>query len=619
VDDQILHAQRWLFQLGKRIKFFYRERILLLLVPILYNSAATAQENTDQVKLNQVGYYPNSPKLAVITGRMRIQNFYIVSADGKDTLYEGSIDNEKKSAYSSAITRLADFSSFKKPGNYVLRISDQQSFPFEIKNDVYAELGKAVLKSFYYQRSSIPLEDAYAGKWRRTAKHSGDVVIVRPSVFSDDRGTIISSPGGWYDKGDFNKCIVSSGMTMSTLLSAYEDFSKYFDTLNTKIPESNDRVPDILNETLYNLRWMFTMQDPFDGGVYHKCSNVEAGDKIKSRQTETPETVQKSTAAALDFAAVMAQAGRIFRHMRIQLPGLADSCLRASANAWFWALKHPDVEYEQGSMDKKFKRVAVINVNDGQLEDEWMWAATEMFVTSKNRIYFDVIEQNIDDSVSLPSMNNVRMLAYYSMLRYKDDLPGYAADIIKIMEGRLVKIADDYLVHISSNAFATVMGQSKNDFVWGSNSVAANQAILLINAYLVTSDQKYVYGSIANLDYLLGRNATGYCFVTGCFGIKSPMHPYYQISETTEIGEPVPGLLVGGPNQDRGDKCHYPSTDTETSYMDSDQAYSSNSISIDWNASVVYLVNAMEAMQYQLGFSQKERTESYASSSGSNE
>jgi endoglucanase len=194
------------------------------------------------------------------------------------------------------------------------------------------------------------------------------------------------------------------------------------------------------------------------------------------------------------------------------------------------------------------------------------------------------------------------MLAYYTMLRYQANLPAYTADMVQLMQKRMLKIADDYIAHVSSNAFATVMGQTKKDFVWGSNGVAANQGILLINAYFLTGDKKYISGALANLDYLLGRNATGYCFVTG-FGTKSPMHPHHRPSIADGIEEPVPGFLVGGPNPGRQDKCHYPFTDPEVAYFDNDSAYASNEIAINWNAPLVYLINAFEAMQYELGFS----------------
>ena len=489
-----------LFPAEKRAKIFQREKVCCLIIVVLYSITSFAQPGDGEIKLNQVGYYPNSSKIAVVAGKTKTRNFCVVSADGKDTIYGGLLNDEKRSAYSSTITHVADFSSFTKPGKYIMRVGNKQSFVFEIKNAVYAELGKAALKSFYYQRSSIPLEEIYAGKWKQVVRHSGDAISIRPSVFTDDRGTIISSPGGWYDKGDFNKCIVNSGITMGTLLSAYEDFPNYFDTLTTIIPESNDKVPDILNEILYNLRWMFTMQDPYDGGVYHKCSNLDG--KIKSGHTEFQNVAQKSTAATLDLAAVMAQAGRIFNRMRNQLPGLGDSCLRASAGAWFWALKHPNIADEEELTDKKLRRISFTDEDEMSLNDEWIWAAAEMFITSKNKMYFDVVEQNIGDSASLPSMNNVRMLAYYSTLRYESNLPAYTSEVIDVMKHRLLRIADNYLLNIPANGFATVMGQSKGDFMWGSNSVAANQAILLINAYLLTGEQKYISGALTNLDYL---------------------------------------------------------------------------------------------------------------------
>jgi endoglucanase len=271
--------------LGKRINSFQRETTSLLYFLILSTLLTSAQKITDPVMLNQVGYYPNSSKLAVIAGHIRAGDFYVVSADGTDTLYQGFLGQEKKSAYSSTITRIADFTSFTTPGNYILRVDNlKQSFPFTIKNEIYTELGKALLKGFYYQRSSITLDEKYAGKWNRTADFADNAVFIHASASTNNRpaGTVISVSGGWYDGGDCNKYIVSSGITMGTLLSAYEDFSNHFDTLNTNIPESNDKIPDILNEILYNLRWMFTMQDPFDGGVYHKCTSAGFDEMVRS-------------------------------------------------------------------------------------------------------------------------------------------------------------------------------------------------------------------------------------------------------------------------------------------------------------------------------------------------
>ena len=78
------------------------------------------------------------------------------------------------------------------------------------------------------------------------------------------------------------------------------------------------------------------------------------------------------------------------------------------------------------------------------------------------------------------------------------------------------------------------------------------------------------------------------------------MHPHHRPSVADGIIEPIPGLLVGGPNPGRQDKCFYANEETETSYTDDDCAYASNEIAINWNAPLVYLVNAIEALQSQL-------------------
>jgi endoglucanase len=143
------------------------------------------------------------------------------------------------------------------------------------------------------------------------------------------------------------------------------------------------------------------------------------------------------------------------------------------------------------------------------------------------------------------------------------------------------------------------MGGRKTDFTWGSNANAANQGILLIRVYLITHDQKYLDAALGNLEYICGRNATGYCFITG-IGSFSTKHPHHRPSVADGITDPVPGFLAGGPNPGEQDHCHYDFHEPETAYVDSDCAYASNEIAINWNAPLVYLANAVEALENNL-------------------
>jgi endoglucanase len=74
------------------------------------------------------------------------------------------------------------------------------------------------------------------------------------------------------------------------------------------------------------------------------------------------------------------------------------------------------------------------------------------------------------------------------------------------------------------------------DFYWGSNGVVANYGMLTLVAYLLSKDPSYLESSIHSLDYLLGRNATGYSFVTG-FGSRSARNPHHRPSTADGIPE----------------------------------------------------------------------------------
>jgi endoglucanase len=476
----------------------------------------------------------------------------------------------------------------------------EDSYVFDIKTGIFSDLTKALIKSYYFQRMSTDLPAEFAGKWSRKGGHFDKEVLIHPAAASATRpaGTVISCSRGWYDAGDFNKYIVNSGITMGTLLSAYEDFPAYFDKLKISIPESGNKVPDLLNEILWNLRWMLTMQDPADGGVYNKVTNADFDGFVMPSECKNPRyVVPKSTAATLDFAAVMAQSARVFAGFKNVFPGLSDSCMKSAVKAWDWALKNPKVAYDQNKMNKEFK--PVINTGgygDYDFRDEFTWAASELYISTGNENYYAAVKILPDSLMPLPSWNNVKLLGYYTLARFEKKLKNSSKKDFALIKDRILKTADKMAEGINNRAYLTVMGKSASDFVWGSNSVAANEGILLIQAFKLSNDKKYLNLALSNLDYILGRNATGYSFITQ-FGHKTPMFPHHRLSEADGIADPIPGLIVGGPNPGQQDGCKtYPSRIPDESYTDTVCSYASNEIAINWNAPAVYLAGAIEAL-----------------------
>jgi endoglucanase len=348
---------------------------------------------------------------------------------------------------------------------------------------------------------------------------------------------------------------------------------------------------------------MLAMQDPADGGVYHKLTEATFSGFVMPTEVRAPRyVVQKSTAATLDFAAVMAQASRILRRYDAAAPGLADSTLAAAERAWRWARLHPDSLNDQNRINREFDPdVTTGAYGDRDVGHQIIWAATDLYTTTRSDSFLIALPLLPDSALPVPSWSQVRTLGYYSLLRNADRLTARARPQVAALRRLLVQRADSLLTISAAHDWRAPMGE-RRDFVWGSNAVAANQGILLVQAYRATGDAKYLRGALANLDYLLGRNGTGYSYVTG-FGVRTPLHPHHRLSQADGVPAPVPGWLVGGPNPGQQDHCpsNVPNLPADQAYVDDVCAYAANEVAINWNAPIVYLAAAIEALQAELG------------------
>lgn len=179
-------------------------------------------------------------------------------------------------------------------------------------------------------------------------------------------------------------------------------------------------------------------------------------------------------------------------------------------------------------------------------------------------------------------------MGFHSLLSHLDELdPDYAASL----KEKHLKLADEIMQKINSIPYEIALDL----FEWGSNSDVLNQAMILVYAHMITGEQKYLNGVIKNTDYVFGKNATGYSFLTG-FGSKSPMFPHHRPSGADGIGEPVPGFIVGGPNKYKQDRfgVEYQFDDPARSYEDVQASFASNEVCLNWNAPAVFVLGYLE-------------------------
>lgn len=554
-------------------------------IPAQEEKAATAVG----ILANQVGFLPSQFKAAVVPN-LPTNEFKLTDKSSGKVVYNGVLSKPKVWSEAQETVKIADFSGFNYSGKYQLTVEGVDA-PFEVNigSNIYQDALAGAIKSYYYNRNSAALEERHAGVFQRPASHPDTIVYVHASAATNERpeGTIISSPKGWFDAGDYGKYIVNSNITTYTLLRALENNPDLFMRLELNIPESNDPLPDLLNEILWNLDWMETMQDA-DGGLYHKLTTKRFEDLAMPHEEYKPRfVVQKTTAATLGFAAVFARASQIVAHYEDQLPGRAERYQNAAIRAWDWAKKNPKVTYVQ---PEDFQ-TGMYGSKPEHLMDEWAWAAAEIFQLTGKKKYLKTFE--LPEKVRTPEWSSVELLALTSLVRNPKTPKKLKVTIIE----QLKTTADAWVVESQESGYGVAL--FGKDFRWGSNGYAANKALALFEINQIAPNPDYVKSAQALLDYLFGRNPNNISYLTG-FGANAAKAPHHRISAADKIDAPVPGMLVGGPHQGYQDeascvhdKVTYDISIPAKAYNDHWCSYATNEIAINWNAGLVYILAEM--------------------------
>lgn len=563
--------------------------------------AACGGSGSDVIRLNQVGYFPTQEKVAVANAA-GVTDFKVVDAATGEEVLAGTTEATAANPWTTQTRTTMDFSTLNKPGTYLL-LAGGDTARFEIKERPLAPVATAALKSFYYQRASMPIEEPYAGQWSRPAGHPDAEVTVHPGAAGPKRkaGDVISAPKGWYGTGDYNKYTVSTAYGIGLMQAAYRLFPGYFAKLGTNIPESGNRTPDVLDEIYYGLSWLLAMQDPADGGVYHKLTTPEPDAFVMPADCTQPRyVVQKSVTATLDFAAVMAQASMLFKPYANDYPGFAAQALRAAEQAYAWAEKNPQAYYDQNALNQATDPdIATEEYGDKDASDELFWAASELYYATGKQTYLVKAVKGAPRRYTLPSWSNTSALGFFAWLLPDRKLDGTTeAGLAGSLKSYLKVYASNAVKGADRAAFHAPYGDEESDFFRGSLAdQCANQATTLAYAYLLENNRNFLTNAYRNMDYLLGRNPLGYCFVTG-LGEKSPLHPCHRLSAADGIDAPIPGFLVGGPNPAQDDKATvtYPSNLPDESYADDQGSYASNEVAVDRSASLVAAASVLDAL-----------------------
>jgi endoglucanase len=565
-----------------------------------------------RIRVNQVGYFPDLQKSAVVksTAAQPLDWTLVNAANASVATGKTRPFGEDKAA--GELDHVIDFSTVKAPGKgYKLRIDKDESLPFEIGKDIYKKLKYDALAFFYQQRSGVPIAMPYAGgtQWVRPAGHLSDKSV--PCAPEAKCSYSLDVSGGWYDAGDHGKYVVNAGISVWTLQNEYER-AKYlgknvddFGDGSMNIPERKNGAPDLLDEARFEIDWMLRMQvpagQPLAGMAHHKIHG-EAWSAIPTRPDQ--DSIKRylrpvSTAATLNLAASAAQAARLWKTLDA---AFSKRCLEAAEAAWIAAKKNPGIvaeaEVKGGGQ-----------YGDSTFEDEFYWAAAELFVTTGKPDYQKELEGspahktitiNAGGGSASMSWDQVAALGKISLAIVPNGL-GKAG--IDEQRKQLIGAADSFLGFAGKRAYQVPL-ETETHYPWGSNVFVLNDMIVMGLAYDFTRDVKYLNGVAAGMDYILGKNPNVQSYVSG-YGTRTLQNPHHRVwahEKDPKLPSVPPGIVSGGPNSGTEDpyakQVGLPGCAPERCYVDDIESWSTNEIAINWNAPLAWTAAFLDDVEH---------------------
>lgn len=316
----------------------------------------------------------------------------------------------------------------------------------------------------------------------------------------------------------------------------------------------------------------------FDGGVYHKVSCENFPSYCMPQDETAPLIVTPvSTTATADFCASIALAYEIYNNID---PDFAEDCLSSAELAWSFLESNPNFIF------KNPEDITTGDYGDSSDRNERYWAAAQLYRATGNSKY----ENALSGMSVYTGMDWYTIGDYGNIAILTADNISHDSSVYTRAKNAVITQADS-LVTTSNNS---PYGVAVTNYKWGSNMIIATSGIILGLAYDTTNDSKYLEAANAQLDYLLGSNPVGECFVTG-YGTVSPENPHHRPSMA--VGKAMKGMLVGGVNSDLDDsaaKAYCQGLPAAKCYVDNSESYSTNEITIYWNSPFTYLLSLTE-------------------------
>lgn len=503
-----------------------------------------------------------------------IDGFELVDARSGKTVYTGkAVPGQvnqaqhamQRSDYAQAPTWWLDFSDFRTPGEYRVRVPGIGcSHPFTIAGTVWQEAFRTAMRGVLSQRSGIALGKPFLDFNRPRPCHPDDGVrfyqidigiaqgqegargeaLLRLWKANGKLDEVHGLWGGYQDAGDWD-VYTTTLSTADELLEAFEiggDFARKV-ILSLPPAEAGNAIPDLLDEALWGLAAFKRLQRP-DGAVRDGFGDgwgARNGD-VSWNDSNPVCVYMPSTATSWRYAAVAARMARALAPFdQAQATAYRESAVRA----WTWAEAQPRAAGEADDAKPRDQRWLAMHHEEAV-------AAVALYACTREAAYHERFKRVCELQDDVPTEYDGRGI---EPMQQPDATFEYARLPQELADPALRKRAADRYV-LAGNVAAWVMQHNAYNIATafpgvpmrGFCSYFTNPGMgrCVVRAHVVSHDARHLEAAIASTGFGLGANPENVVFTTG-LGAEPIRFPLKLDSRRS--GQPAPaGITVYGPS-----------------------------------------------------------------------
>ncbi|NEP61037.1 MAG: hypothetical protein F6K31_29325 [Symploca sp. SIO2G7] len=526
------------------------------------------QTRSESVHVSHLGFDPDDPvKVAFLSTWMgnggglsyaKDKPFWVINADTSEKIYRGQIslsqstDNKDRRVrnHSDTDVFMMDFSLVTTPGRYQVYVEGVgTSYEFEIGEHTWRDAFYVSARGMYHQRSGIALEEPYTDYQRPRPFHPDDGMVIYQSTvpLMDTNGgfdwqngvnvfealvktrtdkIVADAWGGWMDAGDWDRRISHLEVSRS-FLELVELYPEYFSAVDLNLPESDNNLPDILDEALWGLD-VFRRLQTEAGGIPGGIESAGHPQSFEGSWQESQAVMVYGPGiwSSYIYANVAARAAYVLAKYD---QTLAQTYQESAIRAMTWA--NAELAKQSG------KQHSVIY-------NEQTLAAAELYrLTGDERWHQLFLETTVftdADALAFHWQSHDRRHAAFVYSRTNQ--PTINQTVKQNAKNALIRAADIDIENIERYGFKWNMDPS---VLIGWGTIGAPKTQTLFQAHILTGDRKYLRAGILATQFSAGANPSNMIHTTG-LGYRSPNRPL--IVDARVSGQsPPPGISVYGP------------------------------------------------------------------------